>query len=53
VAIPGFHSDPSSHDGWVKVAKRGLLGEVGLNRGSVSLKRGLEIPASVTEINKN
>jgi hypothetical protein len=40
----------SSHEGWVKDAKRGLLGGIGLNRGGILPKRGLEVLGFVTLI---
>jgi hypothetical protein len=39
---------PSSHEGWVEDAKRGLLGGIGLNRGGILPKRGLEVLGFVT-----
>jgi hypothetical protein len=41
---------PSSHEGWVKNAKRGLLGGIGLNGGGIPLKRGLEVLGFVTSV---
>jgi hypothetical protein len=39
---------PSSHEGWVEDAKRGLLGGIGLNGGGILPKRGLEVFGFVT-----
>jgi hypothetical protein len=39
---------PSSHEGWVEDAKRGLLGGIRLNGGGILPKRGLEVLGFVT-----
>jgi hypothetical protein len=40
---------PSSYEGWVEDAKRGLLGGIRLNGGGIPPKRGLEVFGFVTQ----